>query len=371
MLLKAGKSELERFREWQDQLLAQPTIIDPKPKNPNGQLHTFKILPNHSVSYWLYDRRGRSNISGLARTAQPKKAVLSTKAQKNLRNCFNWFNLISNKKTVYSKKENKTFTFRFSFITLTLSDVQKHPDDYIKKHMLEPFLKWMYRSWHCNSYIWKAEVQNNGNIHFHITTNKFIHWKSVRTKWNRLLAAHGYCKVFQDGSNDKGDSATEIRAVKNDKEISKYIAAYVSKKDVFKSKKNHEKKKKEFIESITCELNNHFYMKENYRQIQCSDGAVREYKRIVNGRSWGASVNLNQSGVFITHMDEEYRKLSWILNHPQLCDVKEFDFSKVYIYKQKIFRYLPSDVKDKFKSIVTKMIDEDEPQKKIVVETLY
>ena len=54
------------------------------------------------------------------------------------------------------------------FITLTLSDVQAHTDDSIKEHMLQPFLYWLQRYYNC-SYVWKAETQINGNIHFHIT----------------------------------------------------------------------------------------------------------------------------------------------------------------------------------------------------------
>jgi hypothetical protein len=300
-----------------------------------------------------------------------KKAGLSKKAKSNMNNCFRWLHMISNYKRVYSKAENKTFSFLFSFITLTLSDVQHHSDDYIKSHMLEPFLKWMSRSWSAHSYIWKAEAQNNGNIHFHITTNKFIHWKSIRTKWNRLLQAHQYCKVYQDGTNDKGDSATEVRAVRNNNEISKYIAAYSSKKDLFKSLKDKVTRKKQYIFSEACTLNNHFYMKENFRQMICSDGMVREYKRLIHGRLWGASVNLNQSACIINELNAAYQETEQVLKHDELTDKKYFDYSTVYLYKKKIWPYLPYTIKSYYNEKIHALKSVDEPQYKITIETFY
>lgn len=148
--------------------------------------------------------------------------------------------LFADKKEVKSKidktkpfgKDNvKKWWFRLAFITLTLSDTQAHTDDYIKEHMLQPFLYWLQRYYNC-SYVWKAETQINGNIHFHITVDQFVPWKSVRAKWNKILAKHNYCKVLQDGSNDKGDSATQIKAVLNEKKCAKDIANYVAKKDM-------------------------------------------------------------------------------------------------------------------------------------------
>lgn len=168
-----------------------------------------------------------------------KNDVQSAKSLCRLKNAVNWMLLFSDKKQVKSKidktkpwaKDNiKTWWFRLAFITLTLSDSQSHTDDYIKEHMLQPFLYWLQRYYNC-SYVWKAESQINGNVHFHITVDQFVPWKSIRAKWNKILSKHNYCKVLQDGSNDKGDSATQIKAVLNEKKCAKDIADYVAKKD--------------------------------------------------------------------------------------------------------------------------------------------
>jgi hypothetical protein len=347
--------------------------------------HFIKVNPSYSVSYFRSNDWTPPNRAGFSKQLRKNNATLSDKAKTNLRNCFNWLRIISNQKEVYSKQENKTFKFKLNFITLTLPSVQVHSDEYIKSRLLEPFLKWMGRSWNANSYIWKAEVQNCGNIHFHITTNKFIHWKSVRTKWNRLLAAHGYCKVYQDGTNDKGDSATKIHAVKNEKEITSYIVGYVSKKDTFKSIKKNGVGKKQYIYSESCEINNHYYLKELYRQVECIGKEVREYKREVHGRIWSASYNLNQSSMVINSTQGSYDSLNDVLLNNNICKVVEwfdkktengiervyFDWYKIHIHKKKILKYFPISIREQFKAQISKMVVDDVKQTRVEIDSIF
>lgn len=258
-----------------------------------------KILPHYSVTY-AREITGFNfgNKAPMPSENQPSGGV-SRKAARRIGAALNWMILFSPMKTVFSIKEQRSFKFRINFITLTLPSPQMHSDHYIKQHLLAPFLKWMERSWLVNSYIWKAEAQENGNIHFHITTNTFIHWKSVRAKWNRLLSNHGYCKVFQDGTNDKGDAATEIRSVRKMAGIVSYIQGYITKKDVFKKKL-----------SVNCPVNEGIMTKLAFRQVTCiGTGApiTKEYKRPIQGKLWSTSHNLSKIRCFLDmELDGEY-----------------------------------------------------------------
>lgn len=209
--------------------------------------------------------------------------------------------LFAEKKTVYSKTPYVSkkgdilnyFSFRLSFITLTLSDTQKHSDKHIKDHMLQPFLYWITRYYKA-SYVWKAETQLNGNLHFHITIDTFIHWRSIRAKWNGILAKHGYCKVFQDGTNDKGNAATQIKAIKNEKQTAACIGGYLTKgsieeKNHFEWKKKDEQERQKIISSgyaISCNIQNKMH-----------------YTRLVEGRLWGCSESLSKINCFIEESD--------------------------------------------------------------------
>jgi len=89
-----------------------------------------------------------------------------------------------------------------TFVTLTLPSKQVHTDTEIKEFALNQFLielntwfrKGDEREAKANMpkkrefvYIWKAERQENGNIHFHIVMNRTINWTVIQYKWNRIL----------------------------------------------------------------------------------------------------------------------------------------------------------------------------------------
>ena len=57
----------------------------------------------------------------------------------------------------------------------------------------------------------------------HITTNKFIHWRKVQSKWNDLQATHGYC------TRSESPNSTDIHAILNEGKIISYISKYMSK----------------------------------------------------------------------------------------------------------------------------------------------
>ena len=330
----------------------------------------YKVNPRFTVSYWKSDEVRKKQSFKVEKRKKLVSGHISKKSKSNLSNCFHWLRAISNKKDVYSKAENLHFTFRLSFITLTLPSVQLHSDEYIKSHCLAPLLKWLERTWYCNSVIWKAEVQNNGNLHFHITTNKFVHWKSVRSKWNMIMSNHGYCKVFQDGSNDKGDAATQVKAVIKDKDIEKYISSYMSKKDTMKRMWNDKSKKYQFIISDVCELNNHYYLKENYRVIECSDGTMREYKRKVQGRLWGASQHLNQPSFYVTERCNEFKKMDDLMQFSDSVKIISTDFCKIHLYNEKVFNKLPHQLQDEYNFIVNDLREFDVVQKTIFTDNI-
>lgn len=230
-----------------------------------------------------------------------KNEIQSIKSQTRLKNAINWMLLFADKKRVYSKSKKTSFFFRLAFITLTLSDKQNHTDDYLKEKMLQPFLYWLTRYYNC-LYVWKAESQLNGNIHFHITVDTFIPWKSVRAKWNKLLAKQNYCKVMQDGSNDKGDAATQIKSVLNEKQCANDIGGYMSKKDriALKDIEAIKNKRAGYEDSMVhCKFN---------PEMEPGKQDKNWYKRVINGRLWGCSESLSNINIFIDETYTEFQK---------------------------------------------------------------
>lgn len=252
-----------------------------------------KVQPTYSVVYRKFLEAYNRKIS-LIPLLNKHDGSVSDKAAARIRNSVNWMLYFTKKKFVYSRKERSTFSFYLNFITLTLPARQVHSDEFIKSNMLIPFIEWMKEKHCATMYLWKAESQANGNIHFHISTHVFIHWKEIRWKWNRICATHGYCKIFQDGSNDLGDSATQVKAAKSPEHVGGYLAGYIGKKDKVKYKVRLPKglpqpfKTKKFSDSAT----NYYY------------GIGSVLKRPIEGRLWACSQNISNINVQI---DEEER----------------------------------------------------------------
>jgi len=142
------------------------------------------------------------------------KGYLSWKAQKKMRNMLElWFNSVYHK-NVECKKTGKKFDNYMVFLTLTLSAKQMHDDKEIKRYMLEPYIQELQERYKITNYIWKAEKQHNGNIHFHLILDKFIKYNNLRTIWNKYQKNNGYIQKYQE---------KRMRNYKNELRVLKYL----------------------------------------------------------------------------------------------------------------------------------------------------
>ena len=88
------------------------------------------------------------------------------------------------------------YNFKASFITLTLPSAQRHSDLEIKE-LLDKFLQAL-RNRGLKNYVWKAEIQKNQNIHFHLAMDKFFEWFVLRDLWNHHLESLDYVSYYSE-----------------------------------------------------------------------------------------------------------------------------------------------------------------------------
>lgn len=89
-------------------------------------------------------------------------------------------------------------THRISWITLTLPSEQIHEDAEITKKCLSPFLDLCRKSGFLSNYLWKAEKQKNGNIHYHIMTDSFVSKNFLYRIWLLSVNKLGYVDRYHD-----------------------------------------------------------------------------------------------------------------------------------------------------------------------------
>ena len=167
---------------------------------------TLKINANYMCVYDTFLDDGTAQ-----RFLRPGRAVnffdnfhdcqMSAGAVKTVRKCVNTILYLAHRyhtKKNYVKKAQKVGCTSFrakakynpdylcTFITLTLQSKQQHTDDELVRFLLNPFLVYARKYFGVKYYVWKKELQRNGNIHFHLVTDKFIDHKALRATWNRL-----------------------------------------------------------------------------------------------------------------------------------------------------------------------------------------
>lgn len=125
------------------------------------------------------------------------KGRLSPTAMKKVNKAIDYMLFISSPKKLPGKFRGKEFMFKLNMLTVTLSSEQLHCDTEIQNEVLQPFLNKLRQKWHVKNYIWRAEKQGNGDIHYHIITDKFLPWFDIRQDWNNCQERLGYVSRYR------------------------------------------------------------------------------------------------------------------------------------------------------------------------------
>lgn len=184
--------------------------------------------PNSLILYdeWMGDRRqAKMPVFG-----NKQRKQLSSRAAGRMRDAIEWLVASAKRKHVYQAETGKHFYFRVNFITLTLPGVQTITDREVHRNVFDPFMKWWRRQAPGLLYIWKAEVQDNGNLHYHLTTNTYIHYAKLRNAWNNYCRRAG--QFNEDGPADP--NSTDVHSVRHVRNLSAYMAKYMTKGDLYK-----------------------------------------------------------------------------------------------------------------------------------------
>lgn len=123
---------------------------------------------------------------------------VSRRAASRLSQRIDWLAFLTRSNQVALDRRARTTTHSLSFLTLTLPADQEHPDKVIKNQCLNHFLTVLRQKFGVKHYIWKAELQKNDNIHFHLLIDRYIHYTRIRTQWNNIVGKLGYVRRYQE-----------------------------------------------------------------------------------------------------------------------------------------------------------------------------
>jgi phage gp46-like protein len=259
---------------------------------------------------------------------------LSRKAQTRIKNAVNWLIASSKTKSVFVKELDKQIKFKISFITLTLPTTDHNiSDNFFKSKLLHNFINAARYSNNLQNFVWKVEAQANGNIHAHITTDIFIHWKDLRRIWNRILKKNGLIDKYQD--KHKRLTLEEYLLMYGNKKNSNLdilTKAYATGKS-----ENWENPNSTDIHSVQ-KINNLGAYLSKYLAKNDSD------RRKISGKLWSCSYNLSEQNKLIVELcdTQDQKYIDCVSNvHIKQKDImskldennEQFLVGSLYLYK--------------------------------------
>lgn len=129
------------------------------------------------------------------------------------------------RKTKIELSAGRIVNFRQGFLTLTLPGVATADHKAIKRKVLDPFFTYSRNVLGLRDYVWTAELQDRGEIHFHVLVNQFLDKGRIRKAWNEACARSGIVAM----SEANQQPSTEIEGVKSYNGSKAYAAKYLGK----------------------------------------------------------------------------------------------------------------------------------------------
>jgi len=247
-------------------------------------------------------RKGSSEVPSMKGNFKGRAAYsgkMSEHGRKRMKRAINLLIAQAKWKTATDYRSKKDYRFLINFVTLTLPTPQgAREDKAIKKQILDPWIKKAKRRWNLKSYVWRAEKQGNGNIHFHICTDIFIPYKELRDTWNDNLEAMGFISEYEKKHKHRSPNSTDIHAVKNINNLAGYIVKYMSKDHVTQKELN----------SVTAVRFAHGSAARLKAQ-KVLDKCLNLSEEPLDGKVWDCSSNLKLKGNCEMFLEGEQMKI--------------------------------------------------------------
>lgn len=237
---------------------------------------------------------------------RPYSGEMTAGSVKRMKKAIDALISIAEWKTVKHPTKDYNIRFKLNFITLTLPAPQRDiKDKDITRKALQPLLEWVKDHYPRTSYIWKAETQENGNIHYHLTTDSYIPHDQLKRAWNQKLKKFGLIRDFAAKHGHSQPNSTDIHATRKIKNFKSYLIKYMTKVD--------------------------------------------DTRRKIEGKTWDCSRNLKDHKRAEVHIDTSLALALTAYIAKNETQVKTTDFCTLVFIKKKDWRaHLPTTITDTF-----------------------
>lgn len=314
----------------------------------------YQVRPRAIICYPHFERVSAKKSAllttrhDITKEKSSVKGILSPNARKRLKKALNLLVASATEKMLFDEVSGQSFPFKVNFITLELPAPQGDvTDDQLKRKCLNEWLLYAKRKYGLRSYVWKAETQENGNLHFHLTTDSYIHWSDIRKSWLHSLRHFGFVEQYRERMKEFHREGFQIR------------------RDLLKHWP--EKKQREAYE---------YGLKTDWSFPNCTDvhavnhvedlaGYMIKYmskkeegRRQVEGKIWGCSTNLLVKGkVELDSTDPEAEPLIRAFTELEEKVYKGDHFEYLKLTQKQFDQYVTGKARIQYESLLQKVRD--------------
>lgn len=248
------------------------------------------------------DYEGRHRRSDLQRSAQKHltrgiyNGYMSKKTASTVKKMLTaWIGSVEQYRTKKKKKYDRSLAY-ITFATVTLAVDQHHTDNEIKRQILTPFIKSLKENYKIKYYFWRAEAQLNGNIHFHLILDRYIHYNDLQQQWNKAADLLHYSSLYYQATGSFQPPSTHIKKLEKGQDLAAYVIKYVCKAPVIEYELNEKGEEIEGSETFV-------------QYIKNKDGEIeRQTLRKIGGRIWGCSDELREIKPYTEDITEQLQE---------------------------------------------------------------
>lgn len=306
---------------------------------PRVTIHPDKICLYNEVKFDTPRSSRKSDLQSVSetqdinlsflRSTRKNNGFLSDHAKRKLFRSLDYLIITSERKKVYSKIQSKYVIFRIVFVTLTLPAKQRHSDKEITNNCFNQLIIELKKYHNVKSYVWRAEKQENGNIHYHLLINEFVEWSELRKRWNRIVNKLGYIDEYQANMKKLYKNGFVLSRNPNDKRTpdQQRKAFILAQKSDFRSPNStdiHDTRKIRDVKRYVGK-----YMAKQ-PSINLETDLKTQENLMVNGRLWSCSQNLSDiKGCQLVEDWEISDELEKVVNNSN-CNFFKGSYFQVY-----------------------------------------
>lgn len=183
----------------------------------------FQIRANGIVAYWLPLDAGHRRKSLQHPSLSTYSGKVTEGAKRRLMSALDILVQRAEVRAEAAARADEPPKMVMNFVTLTLAEQRNLEVKEAYEKLLRPWLRYMKDKAGMKDYVWKAEYQKRGQVHYHLATDIYLDWKTVRWKWNQLQRQERHLDAFALKYGHFNPNGTDVHPMRSVNDCLSYI----------------------------------------------------------------------------------------------------------------------------------------------------